>query len=126
AGDEDIDGNVLVERAGERATVDEDVGGCRAGADGDDGLGSADLVVNRLHSVDGFVGDRAGDHENVGVAGAALQKNAQLLGVVTRRERGNDFNVAAVATAGVHVEEPGALAARGTHQALPELHGRTP
>ncbi len=48
----DIDGNVLVERAVERAAVDEDVGGGRAGADGDDGLGSADLVIDGLDGAD--------------------------------------------------------------------------
>ena len=40
-------------------------------------------------ALDGVVGDRAGDAENVGVARAAFQAHAQLLGVVTRREAGH-------------------------------------
>ena len=89
AGNKDIDRNVLVERPIERAAVDEDIGRGRAGADGHHGLGPADLAVDGLDGVHRVVGDRAGDAENVGVARAAFKAHAQLLGVVARREAGD-------------------------------------
>ena len=85
-------------------------------------LGPQDLVVDGLDGVDGVVGDGAGDAENVGVARAAFKTHAQLLRVVARGEAGDQLDVAAVATARVHMEEPGAVAAGVAHQFVPELH----
>src|ERR1019366_9301331 len=98
----------------------------RAGADGHYGLGPVDLPVDCLDGVDRVFGDRAGDAKNVSVPRATFQAHAQLLGVVARRERGHDLDVAAVATARVHVNEPWAVAAAIAHQFIPELHGLPP
>ncbi len=89
-------------------------------------LGPQHLVVDGLDGVDRVVGYGAGDAENVGVTRAAFKAHAQLLGVIARRKAGDEFDVAAVATARVHVKEPGAAAAGVAHQFIPELHGRTP
>src|SRR5208283_132630 len=53
---------------------------------------------------------------------AAFKAHAQLLGVITRGEAGDQLNVTAVATAPVHVEEPGTATAGVAHQSIPEIH----
>jgi len=114
-GNENIHRNVQVERPGQRSAVDEDVGRRRAGADGDHRFGSVDLPVDGLDGLDGVVGDRACDAENIGVPRRAFEAHTELLGVVTRREAGNDLDVATVATARVHMEEPWAAAPAVAH-----------
>src|ERR1035438_9173321 len=107
---------MTIERAFERPAVDEDIGRGGTGADSHHGLWPAYLAVDGLDGLNGVVGDRAGDAQNIGVARAASKTPSQLLGVVTRGEAGHQFDVAPVATAGVHMEEPGAAAAAGAHQ----------
>src|SRR5215831_11463916 len=105
AGHEDVDRDVLVQGTVEGAAIDEDVGGRGAGSDGDDRLGATDLAVDGLDGADGVLCHRAGHAEDIGVARAAFEADAELFGIVAGREGGDDFDVAAVATAGVEVEE---------------------
>ena len=123
AGDEDIDGDVPVEWPVKGAAINEYVGCGWAGTDGNDRLGSANLTVHGLDGADRILCDGTGDAQNVGVAWATFETHAELLGIVARGETGDDFNVAAVATARVHVEDPWTAAPAIAYQSIPELHG---
>src|SRR5579872_1552871 len=70
--------------------------------------------------------DRSCDTEDIGMPRTALQQNPKLLGVVTGRESRDEFNIAAIATAGVHMEDPWAATAARAQKASPEFHGRPP
>src|ERR1039457_6701414 len=120
--DKYVNGNVAIQRAIHRRAAHKDVGGGRTGADRDHGLRRHYLSVYGLNGFQRIVGDRARDAQDVGVTGTALDLNAELFYVITRRQTGHQLDVAAVAASRIHVKEPWAAAAARTDQAFPKVH----
>ena len=124
--------DVLGQGARHGVAAAEDVAGLGAGAHGDDALGIGHLLDGAQHAGQGLLGDGAGDHDDVRVAGGARQLEAQALRVIAGGQHADQLDVAAVAGAGVDMEEPGGLAGalfdqflKHTHsslQAVPDQH----
>jgi hypothetical protein len=56
------------------------------------------------------------------MARTAFQVNPKLLHVVTRREAGDQFNIAAVAASGIQVKQRWTFLAARVHQLLEYVH----
>ena len=79
-------------------------GACAAG---DDDLGLEHLVVYLLDDRGVLVVNPTGDDEDVGMLGVSRVDDAKALGVIERRQRGEDLDVAAVAAGPVVMDDPG-------------------
>ena len=70
------------------------------------------LAIDADEALTSLARDRAGAKQNIGVARAGLQLDAEALEVIARGERGEDLDVASVARTAVKVQHPGRIDAR--------------
>jgi hypothetical protein len=98
--------DILAQRAGHRIAASEHVAGLGAGAHSHDAAGFGHLRDSSQHSGQRLLGDRAGDHNYISVAGRACQLKAQALCIIARGQHADQLDVAAVAGTGVNVEKP--------------------
>src|SRR5580692_8375232 len=110
SGDPDVNRNVggdAGQALAEQAAAD------RVGADGDDHPGVRHALIRRAQRADHAGRARAGDEQDVGVARARGEEDAEPVHVVDRAEQRLDFPLGAAVRARVHVPDVHAAAQRG-------------
>src|SRR5208337_1926606 len=100
-----INWNDSIERAFNHRAAAEDVSGGRATANCDHDLGIGQLFINGLQGGSCCTSDRSRNHEDIRVTRASLQLDSVLFYVISRRQAGDQLDVAAVASSSIEVEQ---------------------
>ena len=107
SGDIHVNMDIFAQRAAHGVTVTEDITALRAGSTGDDASGLRDLLECAKHTGKALLGNRAGNHCDIRMAGAAYQFKSDTFRIIAGRKNRHDLDIAAVAGACIDMEQPG-------------------